>query len=148
MHSPAPWNAAAGLCRMDLHALVREIERDWRISGGIPLRGRGGSDGNTRHSLAMLGQVCDTVSESEFTRGMRELGRWARAARMILGDLERPRRLPHEITCLKCEGKTLRMWTMEGIVRCVRPGCGMHGALVFAEGEVRIDWDAGDTAAS
>jgi hypothetical protein len=132
---------------MDLHALVRETERSWRKEAGIPLRGRGGSDGNTRQSLTMLVQFCDAVSEGAFTQGMRDLSRWVRGARMVLGDLERPRRLPHEVTCRKCGGKTLRMWMMEGIVRCVTPGCGMQGDLEFAEGEVRIAWDANESAA-
>lgn len=132
---------------MDLHALVREIERTWRTETGIPLRGRGGSDRNTRESLTVLGQICDVVSEATFTQGMRELSRWTRAAGMILGDLERPRRLPQEMTCGKCGGKTLRMWMMEGIVRCVVPGCGMRGEFDFAEGEVQIAWDASEPAA-
>lgn len=143
VHSPAPWNAAAGLCRMDLHALVREVERTWRTEGGIPLRGRGGSDANTRESLAMLGQICDAVSEVTFAQGLRELARWTRAARVILGDLERPRLL----FCENCSGKTLLMHVTAGTVRCVNPRCGVQGSLEFAEGEVRIAWDAGDTAA-
>lgn len=142
-HSPAPWNAAAGLCRMDLHALVREVERTWRTEAGIPLRGRGGSDANTRESLAMLAQICDAISEVTFTQGLRELTRWLRAAKMIMGDLERPRRL----ACVNCGGKTLLMHATTGTVQCVNPRCRMRGSLEFAEGEVRIAWDASDTAA-
>lgn len=148
VHSPAPWNAAAGLCRMDLHALVREVERTWRTEAGIPLRGRGGSDGNTRESLVMLGQICDAVSEVTFTQGMRELSRWARGAKTILGDTERSRQLPIDKTCPFCQKKSLRALTVRGTVICVDPDCHAPDGsrpqarleYVEATGQFELDW--------
>lgn len=65
---------------------------------------------------------------------LRELERWRRSAAMVLGDMERPRRLPSppgepEVACPFCKARTLRMWALQGIVRCVNPNCSTPGRL-------------------
>lgn len=121
-HSPPPWNAAAALCRMELHALVREIEGRWRAAAGFTVVVRGGSDANTRVALRALGNLCEARGV-DARGGAGDLERWARGARMVLGDLERPRRLGGDIVCPFCSGKSLRMLAIRGIVFCVSPLC-------------------------
>jgi hypothetical protein len=146
-HSPPPWNAAAALCRMDLHALAREIECRWREMAGFPALARGGSDGNTRAALRALENLCEARGVD--TRGgVTDLERWTRGARMTLGDLERPRRIAGDIACPFCSGRTLRMIASRGIVVCVNPNCrtsdGAHPQArmeyVAASDEVELVW--------
>jgi hypothetical protein len=121
-HSPAPWNAGAALCRMDLHALAREIESRWREMAGFSALARGGSDANTRAALRALENLCEARGV-EVRGGAGDLERWARGARGVLGDLERPRRVPREMVCPFCHVGALRMLAGRGIVFCVNPGC-------------------------
>lgn len=121
-HSPPPWNAAAALCRMDLHALAREIEKRWRTAAGFRALARGGSDANTRAALRALEALCEARGVDP-RGGMLDLERWTRGARMTLGDLERPRRVPGDMECPCCSGRTLSMLALRGIVMCVNPAC-------------------------
>lgn len=153
IHSPAPWNAAVALCRLDLHALVRGIEAEWRVEIGIPVRPRGGSDANTREALRALERLAPAVTEATAISAARKLSRWTRTAQLILGDAERPRRLPEvlgsgDAICPACARKSLRMWAMTGIVRCVSPGCCAEAQVEYAEAEGRIMliWRTGDAA--
>lgn len=144
-HSPAPWNESAGICRMDLHALARKIEREWRAAAGATRLRRGGSDANTRAALLALPGLSHAagVGEESVARSLRDLARWVRQARVILGDLERPRRLPAppgeaEKECPWCHCRTLRMWPMRGIVCCVNPHCMIDGRRAVA----RLEYSA------
>jgi hypothetical protein len=121
-HSPAPWNAAAALCRLDLHALARDIEARWRAAAGFGALRRGGSDANTYRALRALERLCDARGV-DWRGGARDLRGWERGARMALGDMEQPRRLPSEIACPYCGGKSLRALTGRGIVFCVNANC-------------------------
>ncbi len=152
-HSPPPWNAAAALCRLDLHALVREIESGWRAAAGFGALARGGSEANTLGALAALERLCDARGV-DWRGGARELERWARGARTVLGDLERPRRLADGGGCPFCRMRTLRIWMRDGIIRCVNPVCvtpsGGKATATFDyyDGRIQLVWrDGGGTAA-
>jgi hypothetical protein len=149
--SAPPWNGAAVLCRLDLHALARELEREWRAGAGLPVRERGGSDQNTRQALHVLVRLSSTVDNRILVQGMREMTRWLRCARMVLGDAERPRRIPGGESCPGCRMRTLRLWTTAGIVRCVNPACAKEGRIEWneREGGGVLIWneDAADAAA-
>jgi hypothetical protein len=106
---------------MDLHALAREIESRWREMAGFSRMSRGGSDSNTCSALKALERLCEARGV-DVRGGVRDLERWARGARGVLGDLERPRRVPGEIVCPYCSGG-LRMLAGRGVVFCVNPGC-------------------------
>jgi hypothetical protein len=146
-HSPAPWNVAAAECRLDLHALVRRTEDEWRAGIRIPVRKRGGSDRNTAAGLKALERIASAVPEGMLVNSLRELTRWTRSARMILGDLERPRRLPRaegekEMPCPYCEVRSLRIWMLDGIVRCNNPACARIAVVEYVTetGDVVLEW--------
>lgn len=107
---------------MDLHALAREIEGRWRAAAGFRVAVRGGSDANTRAALRALGNLCEARGV-DVRGGVLDLERWVRGARMTLGDLERPRRVPGDVECPFCSGRSLRMLALRGIVMCVNPAC-------------------------
>lgn len=143
---------------MDLHALAREIENAWRRAIQVPVRPRGGSDANTTAALRALGRLLPAVPDADVRGGMRELERWRRTAGMVLGDLERPRRLPvaaggREIDCPWCRMQTLRMLVNRGIVICVNPVCvtpageKATAALDYSTADgIRITWHDGTIA--
>lgn len=137
-HSPAPWHAGAALCRMDLHALAREVEGRWREMAGFSGVARGGSDSNTCSALEALERLCEARGV-DCRGGVADLERWARGARMVLGDLERPRRIGG-MACPFCAmGGSLRMIASRGAVICVNPVCRTEdGGKAMA----RMEWVA------
>jgi hypothetical protein len=106
---------------MDLHALAREVEARWREMAGFSAAVRGGSDSNTCSALEALERLCEARGV-DVRGGVADLERWMLGARVILGDLERPRRVPGEVICPFCGGG-LRMLAGRGVVFCVNPGC-------------------------
>lgn len=127
-HSQPPWNAPAAQALLELHAWTRMREAEWRRSAGFAVRKRGGSDENTRRALSALCALSHSVDDGGVAGSLRELARWTRQARVVLGELELPRRLPRqegqaEPSCPYCRKRTLRMQALRGIVRCVDPSC-------------------------
>ena len=74
---------------------------------------------------------------------------------MILGDMERPRKIPmtiegKEISCPWCRMHTLRMLVNRGIIICVNPACATPAgekataALDYSTADgIRITWHDG-----
>jgi hypothetical protein len=136
-HSPPPWYAPAANSFMDLHALSRKLERDFRGELDFPRRARGGSDANTRKALEALCRLAEGADDFMVRLGTRELDKWSRRALIILTELraaedyeevEIPKRLPRqqgeaERPCPWCKNRTLRLFPFRGEVRCVNPGC-------------------------
>jgi hypothetical protein len=136
---------------MDLHALTRRIEAEWRAAAGFTLRVRGGSDSNTYSSLEALERLAH-ARDVEAREGLRSLERWIKGARMLLGDAERPRRIPGAEKCPWCGVRSLRMWTGQGTVRCVNPSCatpsGEKATATFdysAAAGLRLTWQDGSS---
>lgn len=127
-HSQPPWAAPAALAMLDLHAWTRRQEAEWKRKAGLPARIRGGSAGNTKIALRSLCDLSNSMDDGSVLGSLRELSRWTRRARIVLGELELPRRLPRsagnrEPACPFCHMRTLRMWALRGIVRCISPEC-------------------------
>lgn len=127
-HSQPPWSAPVALAQMELHAWVRMREAEWRALAKFPARKRGGSDENTRKALTELQRLAGIADDGSVLSSLRELSKWNRRVRMVLGELELPRRLPRHVgetepACPFCRMRTLRMWALQGIVRCVNPAC-------------------------
>lgn len=127
-HSQPPWAAPAALALLDLHAWVRRKEAEWKQEASLPVRRRGGSDANTLAALKSLSGLSTIVSDASVLSSLRELSRWERHARVVLGELELPRRLPRsygagEPACPFCHIRALRMHPLQGMVRCVNPEC-------------------------
>lgn len=127
-HSQPPWAAPAALTLLELHAWVRAREAEWRLAANFAVRRRGGSDENTLKALEALCALAHSVDDGRVASSLRELARWNRNARVVLGEMELPKRLPRakgapEPSCPYCERKSLRMLALQGIVRCVNVEC-------------------------
>jgi hypothetical protein len=159
--SRPPWNGAAALTVLELHALVRALEKELRDARGLSARLRGSSDANTEAALNAIPDLLTALPVPEGARVLRVLTRWLRGARTVLGDLELPRRLPRvkgagEPRCPFCTFQTLRMWALEGIVRCLNPVCtdaeGRHpvARMEFSSftGELELIWQDGGVGLS
>jgi hypothetical protein len=127
-HSQPPWNGAVAHAYLDLHALARDMERIFRTAAHLPARPRGGTDANTRIALDACTRIAERVDDERVADATRSLDTWCNRAKMILGELERPTRLPRspgaqEPRCPWCKKLTLRSWTQAGVVRCINPDC-------------------------
>jgi hypothetical protein len=127
-HSQPPWNAAVAFSIMGLHQLARDTEAKFRLISSLPSRDRGGSSKNTQLSLEALVKLAEPASDAAVTDSMRDFDRWLRHARITLGELEFPQRLPRlpgqaEPKCPFCEFRTLRMFPLRGFIVCITPDC-------------------------
>ena len=126
IHSQPPWNAAVAFSYLELHSLSRDLEDKFRYYSDQPARGRGGSDENTRLALESVINHTESVPESAVLSAIRDLESWIRRARIVLGELELPQRLPRlpgqaEPSCPFCKRRTLRMLPLRGVVTCIMP---------------------------
>jgi hypothetical protein len=127
-HSQPPWNSAVAFAVMSLHQLARDIEVRLRVIAELPVRRRGGSDSNTRLALEAAASLAETASDAAVCDVVNELDRWLRQAKITMGELEFPQRLPRlpgksEPTCPFCKHKTLRMFPLRGFIICITPDC-------------------------
>jgi hypothetical protein len=127
-HSQPPWNAQAAGVILDMHAKAREMEAWLRLSQGLPPRPRGGSDGNTCAALENIARLAEAAEDATVRDYIRDIEKWVRDARVVLGETERPKRLPRlagkpEPRCPFCENHTLRMWPLAGKIFCIKPDC-------------------------
>lgn len=111
---------------LGLHQLARELEMSFRQYAGQPARPRGGSDVNTRLALEAVCRLAEAVPDGAVSSAEHDLDRWHRNAKVVLGELELPQRLPRspgqpEPSCPFCQRKTLRMLPLRGIVICIMP---------------------------
>lgn len=125
-HSQPPWNSAVALAIMSLHQLARDIETRFRVAADLPVRKRGGSDSNTRLALEAAASLAETASDAAVCDAVSELDRWLRQAKITMGELEFPQRLPRlpgksEPVCPFCKHKTLRMFPLRGFIICITP---------------------------
>lgn len=130
--SQPPWHSPVAICFLDMHALSRKIERDFRHELNLPVRYRGSSDANTRKALHASIDLAQTAEDYVVRLETRDLEKWSRRASIALGETEVPRRLPRmagkpEAKCPFCRNTTLRMCPFDmdghGEVRCVNPKC-------------------------
>jgi len=126
--SQAPWNASAANAIMDLHAEARDAEGRLRAILKLPYRERGGSDDNTRRALEAVLRLSQAADDFSVRSNTRWLDAWCRRAAITLGETEAPRRLPRveghdEPGCPWCGNHTLRMFPLEGLIKCVNPDC-------------------------
>lgn len=127
-HSQPPWNTPAAHVYLELHALARCLEDEFRRIASFPVRKRGGSDANTRLALQAMCKLAESVQDGSVLDALRSLEKWSTRARVTLGELERPSRLPRlpgagEPRCPWCKRMTLRSWALAGQVRCINPEC-------------------------
>lgn len=155
-HSQPPWCAPVAMAIMDLHALARETEDIFRLWQHLPLRERGGSDGNTRVALEAIVRHAEAVDDGLVRDKTRELDNWRRRALNALGVTEPPRKLPREEgasepVCPFCEKHTLRMIPARGKVYCIDKDCvddqgrKPSAELAFSEnvGQILLTWQDG-----
>jgi len=141
-HGQPPWNAAVAHAWLELHALARDTEKTFRMAAQLPVRQRGGSDANTRIALEACTRIAERVDDGRIVDALRALTKWCNCAKMVLGELERPTRLPRapgsrEPRCPWCHKLTLRSWTQAGMVRCIDPECtDVQGRRPYA----RMEW--------
>lgn len=148
-HSQPPWNSAVAHAYLDLHAYARELEALFRLLADFPARARGGSDPNTKHALKSVLRLAEKISDDKVAEATRALNKWCNKGRMVLGELEPPRRLPRapghkEPRCPYCKKMTLRSQLMAGIVRCINPECrdaeGRRPLAKMEWSEFSADW--------
>lgn len=126
IYSQPPWNSAVAFAIMSLHQLARDIEMRFRIYAELPARQRGGSDGNTKLALEAAASLAEKASDAAVHDAVKELDRWLRQAKITMGELELPQRLPRlpgqsEPRCPFCKRKTLRMFPLRGFIICITP---------------------------
>lgn len=129
--APVPWYSTAAWLIFDLHAEARDMESRLRIHAGQPIRDRGGSSNNTYKALEGVLSVSWAVDDGYVQECRRWLEKWCGRARIALGELDEPRRLPRQPgqkdpSCPFCTERTLRFWALSGIVRCINPSCAME----------------------
>lgn len=129
-HPPlASWNSQAAMLVLDVHAGVRDLETDLRYSVTGVVRSRGGSDGNTAKSLAILPGLCAGCEYAVVDVACRRLESWIWRARLVLGDAEPFSRLPRlpgagDPKCPFCLSPgSLRVRHATGVVICLKPQC-------------------------
>jgi hypothetical protein len=126
--SQPPWYAPVAHSHLDLHALSRKLEKEFRGELGLPCRVRGGSTGNTRKALEALCKLAESVDDFLVRAGMKELDKWSRRASVALEETETPKRLPRspghpEPKCPFCEHHTLRAKPLSGEIYCIDMTC-------------------------
>jgi hypothetical protein len=148
-HSQPPWNSPVAYLITDLHARSRELETGFRVAAGVPVRLRGGSEGNTEEALTELAALAAAVPDPDVARALGWLESWVARALVALGVRDQPRRLPRqpqepEPRCPYCLNHTLRFWASRGEVRCVNPDCrddaGQRPAAAMEYSNVTQDW--------
>lgn len=127
-HSAPPWNAGAANAVLDLHAQSREMEEWLRIALKLPRRARGGSSANTRKALEAVLRLAQGADDHAVKEHTRWLDGWCHRALIVLGRTEPPQRIPRipggkEPKCPWCENHTLRMLPIQGLIKCISPGC-------------------------
>ena len=127
-HSQPPWNAQVADMVLGFRQLARELEAWLRVSQQLPAKLRGSSDGNTRKALEGVIRLAENADDLTVKRLTKDVDRWVRSARVVLGETELPKRLPRrpgqaEPKCPFCEHHTLRMRPLEGVVFCIFPDC-------------------------
>lgn len=131
--APAPWNGEAAGLWMEIHAGVRWHEDTLCLLAGLPARHRGGSDQNTVYALERLPILAGAGPDMSYQVGdtIRDVDRWLRQAREILGLADPTHRMPKapkhdEPACPYCHLYTLR-WRGERYtdvkVWCANPTC-------------------------
>ena len=128
IHSQPPWFAGAANLILELHAESREMEELFRLAAHQTARQRGGSNNNTIKALQAMDGISDAVDDNRVLDGARYLERWSGRARICLGEVDRPQRLPRqpgetEPRCPFCKLHTLRWFCLRGIIRCIAPNC-------------------------
>ena len=127
-HSQPPWNSAVAFSVLTLHQLARAIEMRFRVMAELPVRVRGGSSKNTCLALEAVVKLAESVADEAVADALSQLDRWLRQAKITLGELEFPQRLPRlpgkkEPSCPFCKYTTLRMFPLRGFIICITPGC-------------------------
>jgi hypothetical protein len=117
-----PWNQAAANAWLDIHAAVRDLEREMRCEVTGSASCRGGSDANTTVALDAIGSMGGAVSQESADLAARVLSRLADAVLMLPAvDLEeRPQRV--RAPCPYCGRLMLRLLPRKGAVTCVAFG--------------------------
>lgn len=134
---PAPWDDPVAHLLADIASGSRTIERGLDLALGFNIRIRGGSDGNTRHALARIPDLCDAlVGKDDYIELLAEarntIGLWHRAALLLLGAERRWAHIRTEVESRNAEGELLDLFP--GIAVC--PYC---------ESPVRIQADLADS---
>jgi hypothetical protein len=155
-HSQPPWYSPVANAIMDLHALARDMEGKVRLMQGLPLRERGGSDGNTRIALDAILRHAEATDDGHVQEMTREIENWSRRAKNALGITEPPVRLPrsegeNDPVCPFCGAHTLRMIPIRGMIFCIDKDCRDEegrkpkAELVFSPnvGEILLTWQDG-----
>lgn len=153
-HSPAPWNSAAANSILDLHSWSRQAERDMRVHLNLPLRYRGGSSKNTYVALKNIGNLADGSEDDVVHDRKKWLNGWCTKASIVLGETETAKRLPRvhgspEAVCPWCKRDTLRQLALDGIIKCIDPGCADEDGrrpfarLEYFKGDMVLRWQDG-----
>lgn len=127
-HSQPPWNSAVAFSFFEFHKLARQVEIRFRVQASLPIRDRGCSDINTRNALQAAEKITDKAGDSAVFAAIGDLDAWLRKARVVLGELEMPQRLPRlpgkkDPACPFCKHQSLRMFPLRGFICCVNPVC-------------------------
>jgi hypothetical protein len=128
-HPLSSWNSQVAMLVLDIHGGTRDLETNLRYAISGSLRGRGGSDGNTRKSLANLVSLCAGTDYAGVMVVCKQLESWIWRGRLVLGEAEPFSRLPRlpgqgDPACPFCKSPgTLRVRHATGVVICLRPGC-------------------------
>lgn len=127
-HSQPPWNSVVAFSFLEFHQLARSLENRFRIAAELPVRPRGGSDVNTVKALEAAAKIATKVGDTVVLEAASDLDRWLSRAKIVLGELELPQRLPRlpgkaEPACPFCHHKTLRMFPLRGVIVCITPDC-------------------------
>jgi len=148
-HSQPPWNAPVAHLVTEMHARARDLEQTFRRRMNLPERTRGGAQGNTVFALEALSGLSESVDDPIVADAVGWLERWSARALVVLGERDRPSRLPRqpgtpEPRCPYCERLTLRFWSSRGEVRCINPACatedGRRPAALMEYSSLAQDW--------
>lgn len=139
--SAPPWNAAAAMTMMDIHAGVRALERDLRLAVTGSALERGGSTLNTFRAIEAVGRLADGTAAAD---AVAIIDGWVTAIMTLPAiDLEeRVRRL--RVPCPRCGRRMLRLAERSGRVACLgcaargqlRPGTVSNGIIEWADGVI------------
>lgn len=120
--SAPPWNSAAAAVHMDIHAGVRELERDLRHQVTGTITERGGSESNTYAAIDAIERLAEAVCETSVSDAARILTQLADAVlRLPAVDLEEtPQRVRAD--CPYCKRPMLRVYPRSGRLTCLAFG--------------------------
>lgn len=113
---------------LELHREARQSERRLRLFLCLPLRDRGSSGENTKLALDAIVALAEAAGDALASDAAAWLERWHARAKRALGEASPVARLPRqpgepERSCPFCECLTLRYWSLDGVVKCINPGC-------------------------